>query len=52
MCISNRLLSRSDVTDVTEFNQNAARLIRSLKREDNYLIVVEHDLSVLDYLSE
>jgi len=31
---------------------NAARFIRSLLRSDNYVIVVEHDLSVLDYLSD
>jgi len=31
---------------------NAARIIRSLARHDVYVIVVEHDLSVLDYLSD
>ncbi|MCJ1292201.1 Fe-S cluster-binding ribosome biosynthesis protein [Xylographa carneopallida] len=31
---------------------NAARIIRSLLRPDDYVIVVEHDLSVLDYLSD
>ena len=31
---------------------NAARMIRSLLVPDNYVIVVEHDLSVLDYLSD
>jgi ATP-binding cassette, sub-family E, member 1 len=30
----------------------AARTIRSLLKPDNYVIVVEHDLSVLDYLSD
>jgi ATP-binding cassette, sub-family E, member 1 len=30
----------------------AARVIRSLIKSDNYIIVVEHDLSVLDYLSD
>ncbi|KUI60422.1 Translation initiation factor RLI1 [Cytospora mali] len=30
----------------------AARMIRSLSKHDNYIIVVEHDLSVLDYLSD
>ncbi|EFX01682.1 rnase l inhibitor of the ABC [Grosmannia clavigera kw1407] len=30
----------------------AARMIRSLVRSDDYVIVVEHDLSVLDYLSD
>lgn len=31
---------------------NAADAIRSLLEADNYIIVVEHDLSVLDYLSD
>lgn len=31
---------------------NAARLIRGLVTPENYVIVVEHDLSVLDYLSD
>jgi len=31
---------------------NAARVIRGLIRLDNYIIVVEHDLAVLDYLSD
>ncbi|KAK3939186.1 putative translation initiation factor rli1 protein [Diplogelasinospora grovesii] len=31
---------------------SAARLIRGLSKHDNYIIVVEHDLSVLDYLSD
>ncbi|CAL9240283.1 unnamed protein product [Arabidopsis halleri] len=30
----------------------AAQVIRSLLRHDSYVIVVEHDLSVLDYLSD
>lgn len=30
----------------------AARMIRSLLRPDDYVVVVEHDLSVLDYLSD
>ena len=30
----------------------AAQIIRSLIRQDRYIIVVEHDLSVLDYLSD
>ena len=30
----------------------AARLIRSLLVPDNYVIAVEHDLSILDYLSD
>lgn len=31
---------------------NAARMIRSMLSFDNYVIVVEHDLSILDYLSD
>jgi len=31
---------------------NAARAIRDLIRSNSYIIVVEHDLSVLDYLSD
>ena len=31
---------------------NAARSIRKLLRADNYVVVVEHDLAVLDYLSD
>ncbi|KZF22303.1 P-loop containing nucleoside triphosphate hydrolase protein [Xylona heveae TC161] len=31
---------------------NAAKAIRGLLRPDDYVIVVEHDLSVLDYLSD
>ena len=31
---------------------NAARMIRSLLAADKYVIVVEHDLSILDYLSD
>lgn len=31
---------------------NAARCIRSLCNSYNYVIVVEHDLSILDYLSD
>src|SRR6195952_4118387 len=31
---------------------SAAKVIRSLLRPDDYVIVVEHDLSVLDYLSD
>lgn len=30
----------------------AGRMIRSLLRPDDYVVVVEHDLSVLDYLSD
>ena len=30
----------------------AARAIRNLQINNNYIIVVEHDLSVLDYLSD
>ena len=31
---------------------NAARVIRSLLASNTYVVVVEHDLSVLDYLSD
>ncbi|CAE8620133.1 unnamed protein product [Polarella glacialis] len=31
---------------------HAAKVIRSLQTIDNYLVVVEHDLAVLDYLSD
>jgi ATP-binding cassette subfamily E protein 1 len=31
---------------------NAARIIRSLLNPEVYVIAVEHDLSVLDYLSD
>jgi len=31
---------------------NAARSIRKLLKADNYVVVVEHDLAVLDYLSD
>jgi len=31
---------------------NAARMIRSLLQHDTYIICVEHDLSILDYLSD
>ena len=31
---------------------NAARMIRSMLKHDNYVVVVEHDLAVLDYLSD
>lgn len=31
---------------------NAGKMIRGLLRPDDYVIVVEHDLSVLDYLSD
>lgn len=30
----------------------AAKLIRGLQTPDNYIILVEHDLSILDYLSD
>ena len=29
-----------------------ARVIRQLVNDDSYVVVVEHDLSVLDYLSD
>jgi ATP-binding cassette, sub-family E, member 1 len=30
----------------------SAQLIRKLQTHDNYIIIVEHDLSILDYLSD
>ena len=30
----------------------AAQVIRALRKDSNYIICVEHDLSVLDYLSD
>jgi ATP-binding cassette subfamily E protein 1 len=30
----------------------ASRMIRSMLKSDNYVICVEHDLSILDYLSD
>ena len=30
---------------------NIAKFIRSLQRADNYIIAVEHDLSILDYIA-
>lgn len=30
----------------------ASRMIRSMLKSDNYVVVVEHDLSILDYLSD
>lgn len=31
---------------------NASRAIRSMNSNENYIVVVEHDLAVLDYLSD
>ena len=41
----------SSYLDVSQ-RLNAARMIRSMLSHDNYVIVVEHDLSILDYLSD
>lgn len=41
----------SSYLDVSQ-RLTAARVIRSLAEHDKYVIVVEHDLSVLDYLSD
>ncbi|MFX1522663.1 MAG: ribosome biogenesis/translation initiation ATPase RLI [Promethearchaeota archaeon] len=41
----------SSYLDVSE-RINMARLIRSLSTEDKIIIVVEHDLAILDYLSD
>ena len=58
-------LSLSEVADISSYmfdepssyldvkqRLSAARTIRELLRPDDYVIVVEHDLSVLDYLSD
>lgn len=29
-----------------------AKMVRSIQTHDNYIILVEHDLSILDYLSD
>ena len=41
-------------TTYLDFKQRlmAARMIRSLLNPDTYVIVVEHDLCILDYLSD
>ena len=31
---------------------NASRMIRKMVADDKYVIVVEHDLSILDYISD
>jgi ATP-binding cassette subfamily E protein 1 len=31
---------------------NAVRMIRSILSDENYIICVEHDLAILDYLSD
>jgi ATP-binding cassette subfamily E protein 1 len=31
---------------------NAVRMIRSIRSDDKYIICVEHDLAILDYLSD
>jgi len=41
----------SSYLDVKQ-RMNAARTIRTLLKHDRYILVVEHDLSVLDYLSD
>jgi ATP-binding cassette subfamily E protein 1 len=41
----------SSYLDVKQ-RMNASYIIRSLTAADNYIIVVEHDLAVLDYLSD
>jgi ATP-binding cassette, sub-family E, member 1 len=35
-----------------KYRLKAAKTIRSLITEDNYVIAVEHDLSIIDYLSD
>lgn len=59
-CIAAACLQRADIymfdepTGYLDIKQrlSAARLIRSLIGDKNYVIVVEHDLSILDYLSD
>jgi len=55
VCISNANIymfdEPSSYLDVRQ-RLNAARSIRKLVKSDNYVICVEHDLSVLDYLSD
>jgi ATP-binding cassette subfamily E protein 1 len=46
-----QLIPASSFLDVKQ-RLAAGRMIRSLLRPDDYVIVVEHDLSVLDYLSD
>eukprot|EP00746_Dinoflagellata_sp_MGD_P088165 gnl/MRDRNA2_/MRDRNA2_34910_c0_seq1.p1 gnl/MRDRNA2_/MRDRNA2_34910_c0~~gnl/MRDRNA2_/MRDRNA2_34910_c0_seq1.p1 ORF type:complete len:612 (-),score=120.63 gnl/MRDRNA2_/MRDRNA2_34910_c0_seq1:189-2024(-) len=41
----------SSYLDVRQ-RMKASKVIRGLIKDDNYIIVVEHDLSVLDYLSD
>jgi ATP-binding cassette subfamily E protein 1 len=41
----------SSYLDVRQ-RMKASQVIRGLVKDDNYIIVVEHDLSVLDYLSD
>lgn len=43
-----------EITSYLDVKQrlNAAKVIRNMKHPDKYIIVVEHDLSILDYLSD
>lgn len=43
-----------EITSYLDVKQrlNAAKVIRDMKHPDKYIIVVEHDLSILDYLSD
>ena len=41
----------SSYLDVSE-RINMAKMIRNLKKEDKIIVVVEHDLAILDYLSD
>ncbi len=50
-CLSYMFDEPSSYLDVKQ-RLAAARTIRNLLRPDDYVIVVEHDLSVLDYLSD
>lgn len=54
-CVSNASIYIFDEpTSYLDVKQRikAAHVIRSLLKDSNYIIVVEHDLSVLDYLSD
>jgi translation initiation factor RLI1 len=57
MCISERTICRymfdepSSYLDIKQ-RLKAAQVIRSLLTPDCYVVAVEHDLSVLDYLSD
>ena len=54
-CVQNADIYMFDeLTSYLDIKQrlNAARMIRSILSDDNYIICVEHDLAILDYLSD